>query len=242
MLEQMNVQFCAGCYDYIFEHDRKATNAYTKSQTNDEMLERLFKLSQALEMIPTRTYLVPTRKSTDHRFIHLPSFPTEKQIAVGAALIHMPSYEIYIKRFGNWMEALVQSGILANGYQVMSRGIRCIANDGHVCLSLGEKTIDDWMTAHGIPHEKEVPYPFDPTYNPIDRSLMDWKVGDVFIEYAGMMIEPDYRKKMDWKIDLSAQKNFQLVILEPEDLECLEKKLGFLINSEDRIKPQDQKP
>ncbi|MDD5368953.1 MAG: Rho termination factor N-terminal domain-containing protein [Anaerolineaceae bacterium] len=230
MLVQMNIQFCAGCYGYIFDHYRKANNAYTQSLTDKEMLERLFQLSAVLEMIPTKTFMNPTTR-LNHLPIHLPDLPTEKQIAVGKALIQMPAYSLYVTRFGDWMTALVQSGVLADGHQVMSRGIRCIAKDGHVCLSLGEKAIDDWLLAHGIPHEKEILYPFDSAYNPGGQFRMDWRVGDIFIEYAGMMTEPDYRKKMDWKVNFCARNNYRLILLEPKDLEYLGKKLGFLVDT-----------
>ena len=75
--------------------------------------------------------------------------------------------------------ALVQAGILEDGTRRMVRGTQCIAKDGHVYLSLGERTKVDLPHAHGIPHEKEPHYP-ESNYR------ADFAVGDVFIEFFGL--------------------------------------------------------
>ncbi len=59
-----------------------------------------------------------------------------------------------VKRlYGSWLGALVASGVLASGTRVTSRGIHCLAIDGHACWSLSEKAIDDYLYAAGAIHE-----------------------------------------------------------------------------------------
>ena len=68
----------------------------------------------------------------------------------------MPPYKLYVKAFGSWLNALILSDVLTDGTRHTSRGIQCIALDGHKCLSLVEKTIDDWFIEHNISHEKNM--------------------------------------------------------------------------------------
>jgi hypothetical protein len=63
----------------------------------------------------------------------------------------------------------------------------------------------------------------------------DWKVGSVFIEYAGLMDEPEYSAKMEMKRDLASATGLPLVVIAVEDVLNLEKKLGWL------MKPQSLK-
>ncbi|MBT9296449.1 MULTISPECIES: hypothetical protein [Rhodococcus] len=113
--------------------------------------------------------------------------------------------------FGSWLGLLIAASVLPNGTQKMARGIRSVAADGHVCTSLGERTIDDWLTAERIPHEKEPRYP---------GSLMraDFKVGDIWIEYFGLAGDPKYDAKTVRKRLLAAEHNLTLVELYPADL------------------------
>ena len=61
----------------------------------------------------------------------------------------------YKASFGSWLKALVASEVLSDGTRRTSYGTMTVAKDGHDCRSLAEKTIDDWLFAHGIEHEIE---------------------------------------------------------------------------------------
>jgi hypothetical protein len=207
----MQVQFCSNCYNAIFYG--YAQNSTSMTTLNDqELLNRLFHLGETLQNIPLRNIITWPK---------LPSVPAERQIAVGKAFLQMPTYSMYIERFGTWLNALVRAGLLNDGHLKTARGIQCLASDGHLCLSLPEKVIDDWLTSHAFVHEKEVRYDFDSEFNPSNRSRADWKVGNVYIEYAGLMEDPEYARKMKYKANLSEKKGFQLIIIEPKDLENL---------------------
>jgi hypothetical protein len=104
----------------------------------------------------------------------------------------------------------------------MTRGTQCLAKDGHVCLSLAEKTIDDLLSTLGIPHEKEAPYPEG-------RFRCDFLAGQTYIEYFGLRGNPEYDIKIDQKIALCNRLGLKLLAIYPEDLlqrTTLEKKLA----------------
>lgn len=210
------ILFCKQCYQVACFHDGRATAKVTKKK---EMLARLSRLVEALETIPTVAYM---------RKPDLATLSEEKQIEVVRALLDMPPITAYVSQFGSWFQALNEAGVLQDGMQMMSRGYRCIANDGHVCYSIPEKTIDDWLSARQIKHEKEPLYPFDPELNPTGLRA-DWQVGDTLIEYAGMMNDLEYAKKMQSKQELASKHNVSLVVLEPEDLLSLDERLSELV-------------
>ncbi len=133
-----------------------------------------------------------------------------------------PTVERVKAVFGSWLNALIQAGVLEDGTRRTSRGIQSIAKDGHLCLSLGEKTIDDFLYAHGIHHEKEPRYPEG-------NFRGDFKVGETFIEYFGLAGNPEYDTRVKEKMRICKKHNITLVAIYPQDLvsrEKLESKLA----------------
>lgn len=211
------ILFCKKCYQVACFHYGRATAGPLDKQ---EMLKRLNDLAGVLETIPTVSYM----KKPD-----LASLSDDKLIEVVRTLLKTPSYSDYVEQFGSWYQALIDAGVLQEGTQKTSRGYRCIANDGHECFSIPEKTIDDWLSKRGISHEKEPSYPYDTRLNPTGFRA-DWLVGDILIEYAGMMDDPDYAAKMQVKQELARRYDVPLIILELEDLLTLDTKLGNLVS------------
>ena len=139
---------------------------------------------------------------------------------------HEKSYHTpygYKEVFGSWFKALIAADVLENDSQKMSFSYRVLANDGHECLSLGEKNIDDWLYLNNIPHEKEPIYP-----NGYFRA--DWKVGKHFIEYWGLKGKEDYDNKILIKKEIAKEYNIPLIEIFPEDIPNLEMKLKTLKN------------
>ena len=95
----------------------------------------------------------------------------------------------------------------------MSRGIRCIARDGHTCLSLGEKVVCDWLFESGLPHRREVPYGGDRRY------LADWEIQGQLVEYLGLTGDDKYDLKTKRKIEYAEQRGLRLIVLYPADLQ-----------------------
>ena len=216
------IQFCADCYKSVFWPSND--DARYEQIDDDTMLDKLYALAVAMDNVPMAT------------FMRNPSFVTisgEKQVVIVKALLDMPPYKVYLKRFDSWLRALILAGVLEEGTQQTSRGIRCIAADGHECLSLAEKIVDDWLTDHNISHEKEPFYPYHVRLNPSGMRA-DWKVNDILIEYAGLMSEPEYAAKMETKKELAKEFGFSLIVIRPDDLLGLEQKLGHLCSVGDK--------
>lgn len=139
-------------------------------------------------------------------------------------LMILPSKEIAIETFGSWAHLLAEANLL----ELTNRGTggyRSIASDGHLCLSLGERAICEYLSQKRIPHTKEPPYPKHRTLNPNNLMRADFLIGGSFIEFAGMMANSDYAARMKAKQKLAKVKRipwFKLESVELEDLEALE--------------------
>lgn len=136
------------------------------------------------------------------------------------ALIAMPEPEVIkeVLAVKDWLSVLKAVGLVQFGWRA-SRGIWCHATDGHVCRSLLEKTIDDWLTSHGIPHQCEPYWPEHSILNPSGRKRADWLMQDgTYVECAGMMEDPDYATKIARKRELARVLGIPLVVIGPTDL------------------------
>ncbi|MBI1955820.1 MAG: hypothetical protein HYS38_05455 [Acidobacteria bacterium] len=133
------------------------------------------------------------------------------------------------RKFGSWFAALAQSGSLPDGVQATARGIRCLANDGHICFSLEEKHIDNWLSDHAVPHEREPFYPSHHAFNPTGRRRADWKVRDIFVEYFGLSGDEGYDNKLEEKLLLARELRIDLIAIYPQDISTLDDRLARLI-------------
>jgi hypothetical protein len=214
------IHFCQHCYTIAFARFTFGIGKPLLEIENNELaLNQLLQVATILKIVPNNHFL---------RDRSLARISDEDQISLVKTLIDMPPYKLYVKAFGSWLNALILSEVLTDGTRRTSRGIQCIALDGHKCLSLVEKTIDDWFTEHNISHEKEPAYPYHPHLNP-SKMRADWKVQNILIEYAGLMNEPDYASKINVKEELSKESNLTLIILYPGDILNLELKLEKLL-------------
>lgn len=177
----------------------------SNSLSKDEVLEYLRALAGLVGQVPER----------DFGFQRQPGLMLEMDTPIRTAIVKLlgnrPSLRLVKRYFGSWFGALVASGVLADGARQGIYGTACLARDGHQCLSLAEKTIDDFLAAEGIVHEKEVPYP-EGGYR------ADFAVQDTFIEYFGLQSRDDYALKTRRKIELCRSAGIRLIEIYPEDL------------------------
>lgn len=131
-------------------------------------------------------------------------------------------------KFGSWFEGLAASGALPAGVLVSTRGVRCLAADGHVCHSFDEQKIDNWLAEQDIKHEREPSYPQHIHLNPRSRRRADWSIQGTYVEYFGLVGDKAYETKMEEKIQLASATGIRLVELYASDLRDLNAKLGFL--------------
>lgn len=135
-------------------------------------------------------------------------------------------------KWNSWFKALASSGVLPDGVITTSRGIKCLAKDGHECHSLDEQQIDNWLTDHSLAHEREPIYPTHPILNPNGKRRSDWRVGDIYIEYFGLTGEKTYDNKTDEKIMLVKLLGLTMVPIYPSDMMSLDKTLWCLLRKD----------
>jgi len=192
-----NIDFCAPCLrDSIFF---AGINNLPKSK----ILEYIRDLTDLLQRIPPQNY--------GQGMYDIYDMSTEQRLLFLKILKRKPTLRRVKVLFKSWFNALVEAGVLEHDAQRLSRGTKCLANDGHVCLSLGEKTIDDLLYSMGIEHIKEPKYP-EGNYR------ADFKVNDVLIEYFGLKGQPEYNKKIIIKKQICKKHGIKLLSLYPKNL------------------------
>lgn len=204
-----NINFCSPCLTEVI---------YGESDilSKDQVIEYLQDLTEIIQRVPTQNYGQGIDDFRDLDFY--------TRLELFQLLKNKPSISRVKELFNSWLKALIDAGILENGTRRTGRGTQCIANDGHVCLSLGEKTIDDFLSNHGYIHIKEPPYP-EGNYR------ADFQIGQVFLEYFGLKGNGEYDKKIIEKQKICKKHGIRLISIYPNDLISL-KRLGkkLLVN------------
>lgn len=117
-----------------------------------------------------------------------------------------------------WTHLLEQAGFAESGLR-SSRGTLVRARDGHLCLSLREKMVCDFLHQHEVKHGREPHYPIDADFNPSGRRRADWILADgTLVELWGMPKDPVYAAKMEQKRKLAARYGLALVELTDAEL------------------------
>jgi hypothetical protein len=109
--------------------------------SRQEVVEYARNLSLLLKRVPPARYDF----SRDLR-----RFTTDELLEALRLNRHRPTPECVARVCGSWLQALIDAGVLSNGARKTARGTQCVAEDGHICLSLAEKTIDDYLHSNGI--------------------------------------------------------------------------------------------
>jgi len=206
------LDFCVPCLSgTIFQETGN------KSASKRAILQYLKDLAFLLGRVPTQNF---GEGKTD-----LIDMTYDERLALLKLLKNKPSVRCVKSKFGSWLNALIQAEVLEDGTRRAGRGIQSIAKDGHICHSLGEKTIDEYLFAHDIYHEREPRYP-ESNYRG------DFKIGKAILEYFGLTGNPEYDAKTKEKISLCEKHGISLVALYPKDLisqEKFESKLSIFI-------------
>lgn len=202
-----HLDFCAPCLS-------SAIWRGNDTSSREQVLEYIRELTSVLQIIPHDTFGQHIEDFHD--------MTNEQRLSVLKVLRMKPAVhrvkELFASAGGrdSWFRALVEAGVLDNDARKRSRGIQCLARDGHVCYSLGEKTIDDFLHALGIAHDKEPSYP-QSSYR------ADFLVSNVFIEYFGLKGEADYDEKIEEKQKICKEHNVELIDLYSSDLTSVAK-------------------
>jgi hypothetical protein len=192
-----------GFYSICNECISTAYTASNESTSRDEMLVFARSICENVGRIPSPSFGLATK---DYESL------TESQLPIVVRLLaHRPAKHLINQTFGSWLQLLIESGVLAGEVRRTSRGTQCLAKDGHFCLSLGEKIIDDILHELGISHIKEAKYPGT-------NLRSDFLVESTYIEYFGLTGNPEYDAKTRKKLELCEASGWQLLAIFPEHL------------------------
>jgi hypothetical protein len=200
-------ELCGACIykAFIAEGDQLASA--------EEVAVWIREIVEVLKRIPSQAIVAGRRAAIRSE---LPSEGGEEWQRALCVLPRKPAQARIKDLFGSWFEALVESGVVDRAGQRLSRGTRCLAEDGHVCWSIGEKTIDDMLFRAEIAHEREPSYPEG-------GFRADFKIGDALIEFLGLAGNPDYDAKTKRKREIAATAGIQLVEVYADDLADLKR-------------------
>lgn len=205
------IDFCSPCLTKIFfsenntlsKEDQMNYIANNKEHFNKRYFDYVQNLAKAIGKIPSQSY--------GTHIYDLWNYSTEERIEILNLLSTKPHLDLVKNLYGSWFTLLCEAGVLDNGSIKTARGIHCLAQDNHLCLSLGEKTIDDFLYLHNIPHKKEPSYPFG-------NFRADFIIGSTFVEYFGLTGNPEYDEKTKLKKSLCKQHGIELIAIFPKDL------------------------
>lgn len=137
------------------------------------------------------------------------------------------TYKIARKSFGTWNKAIEAAGYISTPVIFSSRHT---ALDGHVCDSVSERIIDDWLFKNGIEHEVHVPYPGQ------KRLTADFLIDSIWVEFFGIYgVSKKYTASADRKIRLALESNLDLVKVFPSDLFPVNKMKNLLFATEPNL-------
>jgi hypothetical protein len=135
------------------------------------------------------------------------------------------------RAFSSWNNTIIAAGFIPNrsDSQRMYKRTNTKALDGHLCDSVSEALIDNWLFAHKIPHQRDVVYP-------TTNHKADWGVDisgqRIFIEYFGLANDSKrYDRDISHKKELCRENSITLIGIYPHDLypqRRLNVKLGSL--------------
>ena len=133
---------------------------------------------------------------------------------------------IYDTVYGDWLKAVIETGFLGEeGILKGKFGYKVVAKDGHICNSISERVIDDWLYENNIKHKKEPPYPKAVRKHLNSNVRADWRVNDIYIEFFGLQSEENYAEKTFKKIASCKKYKVRLIGLFPGDEYKLSTKL-----------------
>ncbi|MBN1460108.1 MAG: hypothetical protein JXA57_11250 [Armatimonadetes bacterium] len=196
------IDFCPPCLS-------ECTLAFNEDVTDQQMLQYIRDLVAVLGWVPPQSF-------AEEGLPDLTGVATGERVALLRVMRRRPAMAAVKRVYGTWLNALIQAGVLEDGTRRTVRGVQTLAKDGHICFSLGEKTIDDLLFAHGIAHDREPPYP-EGNYR------ADFLVGNTFIEFFGLAGDSSYDAKTAKKKTICRGHGIALIVVTPKDLTSQER-------------------
>lgn len=122
------------------------------------------------------------------------------------------------KFFGSWNNAIIAADLQPNRShsQRMYKRTNTVSSDGHLCDSVSELLIDNWLAKNNIPHKRDTSYPNT-------HHKADWAIPienqKIFVEYFGLANDsPRYDRAIKEKGKLCRKNKISLIAIYPQDL------------------------
>jgi len=132
----------------------------------------------------------------------------------------LPSDKTWVRYFGGLTEACNLIGITRPNYSKLITGDYCLYDKlGNICLSQTELLISNFLIEQNIYFEKEVLYNTVIPFDECRKKRFDWKIGDCYIEYFGLLHYKNYDQTALDKINLCSKYNIKLLALYPKDIQ-----------------------
>jgi len=181
---------------------KKTINKSININEKGKQYEYLLKLTKHIDKIPTQDF---------YSLYYL--FNDENNIIILTKILQklwLP--EIFKEIDGSFFASLVYAGVLPEGTKRLKIGTMVLSLDNHLCFSMIEKEIDDFLFLNNIKHQKEINYP--------NSDLRcDWEIiyenNRYFIEYFGLMNIKEYSIKTELKKKIAIENNIKLIDLYP---------------------------
>lgn len=129
----------------------------------------------------------------------------------------LPSEKTFKRYFGGLTKACELIGVERPNYnQIVDR---LYQDDNHnLCLSKVELDISNFLIQQNISFIKEYNYKNVIPSDIAGQRRFDWKIGDKYIEYFGLINHTHYKSEADKKIQMCKQFNINLLALYPDNI------------------------
>lgn len=212
-----DIKYCVYCIGDVYGWRSEVREIDKSDEGKKEALKKLANFAKELDQLPPYNFF-----GNDFVRRYFKQLSRKKRNKILGLLKNMPHPEYYKIRFGSWFDALNKANLLEEGVRRTGRGTQVKAKDGHMCFSLDEKFIDDFLKDNKIRHTKEIFYPKHANLNPNGNFRTDWKVGKYYIEYLGLEGSKQYDKKSALKRELVDELRLKFIEIHREDLDKLE--------------------
>jgi TM2 domain-containing membrane protein YozV len=213
-------EICAWCFKLIDYHELSTRNAgKTQEEIREEAIDA-FRL--AVESFDFKYWKTPVLTRETLISLNLRQ-QSKDQVRVAAAILSAMPRDLI--GFDSARHFFSETGLEEVLPPDRSRGKKSISRCGHLCLSLGEREICEYLFQRGIEHSRE------PDYHSLVSAVSisefgfmrgDFLVGKVVIEYSGLSGDAHYDAKMQKKMELCRKYGISLIVVQPSDLKRLD--------------------
>ena len=219
----MGASFCAGCISLATDD----VGIYSKVYKG-KIAQREFAINGIQAFVELAGFLPgaaikPGKLLSKSPIRHLPKEEARDLVRAWALV---PRPRAVKELFPTWAHLLDAAGLLEGDYNPNSRGRRSISSCKHLCLSLGERYICEFLNSKKIGHTREPEYPLHEKLNPNGKLRADFLIGELWVEFAGLKGQKDYDARMKNKVKLGKALDLKLLVIEPKDLISLEEVLN----------------